>query len=80
MDFVNGFFGSDIVRAEKAALVQLRRAVELDDMTSVLDWACLVVRIRAQIGASLLQKVEVGDPAGVYHMLDIARGGELGDD
>ena len=78
-DFVNNFFGSDIVRAERAAVVQLRRAVELNDMECALDWACLVMRLRAQIGGSLLQKVEVGDTAGVYRMLEIAAGGALHD-
>lgn len=68
------------MRAEKAAVAQLRRAVELDDMELVLDWACLVMRIRAQIGTSLLQKVEVGDASGVCRMLEIAAGGALCDD
>jgi hypothetical protein len=79
VDFVNNYFGCDIVRAEKAAVAQLRRAVEMDDMELVLDWACLVMRIRAQIGTSLLQKVEVGDASGVNRLLEIAAGGAFHD-
>ena len=77
---MDSFFGSDVVRAERAAFRNMQRAMDTGDVELVLGWAYLTMRLRGEIGCSLLRKVENGDVFGVFELLEIAAGGAAHDD